>query len=262
MSRSRPMTAPPSAVTTAPPATTGRPVDALSARQISVTFSGMDSAVSAGVAGVSAVIEVVPLGVAAQPDHTGGEQNDDRDRGSGDEVGAVRRSGATTAAGYSEATATEGAAAAARLTPTLRRRAGAVPSPEGAVVSVAGASETAAVVLVSVVLRPPRVRLRGDRVRAGALGLLAPLGAGGVGGVAAGLRRALGPGPLDRALGVGRDVQLGVQVLGAGIGLGRVGDPESECLVDQLPAGDVVPVDKVTAMPVLPARPVRPMRCT
>ena len=46
------------------------------------------------------------------------------------------------------------------------------------------------------------------------------------------------------ALGVGGDVEVGVEVVGAGVGLLRLGDAEVERLVDERPAVQVVPVDE------------------
>ena len=74
--------------------------------------------------------------------------------------------------------------------------------------------------------------------------------AGALAGLAEVLDLARPPGPHGSgrpgqpARGRGRDVQLGEEVLGGGVGLLRVGDAEVERLVDQAPARHVVPVDE------------------
>ena len=81
-----------------------------------------------------------------------------------------------------------------------------------------------------------------------------------------GPRRSLGGprrGRADGAAGVGRDVELVVQVRRAGVGLGRdpgMSRPSALSIIVQRASSSQS--TRVTAMPVLPARPVRPMRCT
>ena len=82
---------------------------------------------------------------------------------------------------------------------------------------------------------PPRVRLR-LRVR---------LRAGFSAGLSAGARLACAlRGSPTVACGVGRDVQLFVEMRRAGVGLGWVGAGQAQRLVDHLPAGQLVPVDQ------------------
>src|SRR5690606_32025772 len=256
---SRPTTAPPSAVATVPPDTTGAVVAVLGARQSSASVRGRDCAAARVGTGPSQVVDVVPR--ASEFSQT---------------TLAATRAVTTSAAATRRSVRVRRSGASTWLSGRRRRdrfhvRRVLLLCATGRALARAGATATTATTCrsgrpgVLTRLRCGRpvlglhrvVRTGCGHIRCGAVGRLSADGttADPV-ALRAGSALALdalalltvlrGGGSIlaDASGGVGRDVQLLEQVRGARVGFDRIRDTEIESLVDELPARHVVPVDE------------------
>src|SRR5699024_62836 len=235
------VTVPPSAVTTASAAISGVPGTVLGTRQACSAVSGTATAAAGGgglsprsgsetVARSGADHQINAASPSTAAVITATAIRSPRVRRSGRTIGYRLRSGLGGAAGLTARLAASAATAATPAAPTTGRAGLAVCGGRGGLTVIAA--------------RPATGLAAGTAAGAAATrsGAVTPGACVPAGGPRLGALGSISARPADAAGGVLGDVQVGEQVRRGGVGLGRFAEVQAERLVDQLPAGQVVPV--------------------